>query len=60
MTIKPNNRVSVGFRSEVDYQRVIRLSEVMGCSVSAVGSMAIEQWLCENYFKYKEYYSKKD
>ena len=55
---KPSNRMSVSLRSDIDFERIIRLSEMMGCSISTVGSMAIEQWLHDNYFKYKEYYSR--
>lgn len=59
MTDKNKNRLSISMRGTVDFDRIVHLSELMGCSVSAVGSLAIEQWLHENYRKYKEEYSHK-
>ncbi len=59
MTDKNKNRLSISMRGTADFERLVRLSELMGCSISAVGSLAIERWLHENYRKYKEDYSHK-
>ena len=59
MIDKNKNRLSISMRGTVDFDRIVYLSKLMGCSVSAVGSLAIEQWLHANYQKYKEEYSRK-
>jgi len=58
-TNEASKRASISFRSDTDSLRIKRLSELMGCSISGVASLAVEQWLRDNYFKYKEHYSTK-
>ena len=57
-TTETRNRATISFRSDTDYLRIKRLSELMGCSISSIASLAVEKWLRDNYFEYRDYYSK--
>tara|TARA_R110001592_G_scaffold6276_2_gene33742 strand:- start:1659 stop:1859 length:201 start_codon:yes stop_codon:yes gene_type:complete len=51
-------RTSVSFSSKKDYELFVELATKMQCSESSLASLAISEWLRDNYFRMYKLYSK--
>ncbi len=51
-------RTSVSFSSKKDYELFVELAIKMQCSESSLASLAISEWLRDNYLRMYTLYSK--
>ena len=51
-------RTSVSFSSKKDYELFVELATKMQCTQSNLGSLAIHEWLRDNYHRMHSHYSK--
>jgi len=51
-------RTSVSFSSKKDYELFVELATKMQCSGSSLASLAISEWLRDNYLRMHSHYSK--